>query len=81
MANPVNLLVSGLIALPFALSVFAPNPASATQATGRVANGYYWLLTDAGQWQCRSDKTGQIHEHKVCTNAGAVKPKKGQFLR
>ena len=68
-------------AITLTIPLLTPLAAIATQATGRVSNGYYWLLTDAGQWQCRSINTGQIQRYKLCTDAGAVKPQRGQFLR
>lgn len=58
-----------------------PAVALATRATGRVSNGYYWLLTDNNRWQCRSTTDGRIQKHQKCRDAGAVKPKPGQFLR
>lgn len=73
----MKLLLTAIALLPLLL----PTAAHATQATGRVANGFYWLLTDAGQWHCKSTSTGKIQRHQLCINAGAVKPKAGQFLR
>lgn len=49
-------------------------PALATKAVGASSNGYYWLLTDNGRWQCRSTSDPRIQPHKKCIEAGAIKP-------
>jgi hypothetical protein len=61
--------------LALVLAMGAIAPALATRATGQPRNGYYWLLDDAGRWQCRAVNNRRIQPHKKCIDAGAVKPK------
>ncbi len=66
-----------LVAIGVALLLMLPTPALATRAKGDPSNGYYWLLDDAGRWQCRSLSSGKIQPHQKCIDAGAVKPNAG----
>jgi hypothetical protein len=63
-----------LVAIAVSFSLMLPTPALATRAKGEPSNGYYWLLDDAGRWQCRSLSSGKIQPHQKCIDAGAVKP-------
>jgi hypothetical protein len=64
-----------VIPLALVLTLATMAPALATVATGEPSNGYYWLLDDAGRWQCRSVADNKIQPHQKCIDAGAVKPK------
>lgn len=63
------------LTLAIALSLAITAPALATRATGEPRNGYYWLLTDNGRWQCRSVSDRRIQRNQRCIDAGAVKPR------
>lgn len=70
----MNRLALVLSVILMMLVLVLPTPALATRAKGEPSNGYYWLLDDAGRWQCRPLSSGKIQPHQKCIDAGAVKP-------